>query len=333
MREKTPLHAMAADGGAFSNRIRRLVGAAPTGASPRRVGFAGVLVVTMVVGLAIPSLTAAPVGSASAQAPAPVSSEWKDMEGEWQATGFGGSIKLHFERPGWGECSLTFDDDSFGEVEDGVYHLEREAGTFILEGGRFPRGWRKAVFRPDPEYAAEMKRLGYDIDDEEDLLELAIHDVTLDFARGIAAAGFDISRSRLIEFHIHDVTPEYIQAMADAGYDQLTPSRIVEFRIHGIAPEYVRRMAATGFEELTPSRIVEFRIHGVTPEFVRGLAEVGYGDMSPGRIVEFKIHDVSPEFIRDLADHGITDVSPEKLIEYRITGIPWDAIKKNSSSM
>ncbi len=419
MRGRTPVHAMAADGGAFRSRIRRLVGAEPSAASPRRAGFAGVLVVTMVVGLAIPSLTAAPVGTASAQVPAPVSAEWKNIEGEWQATGFGGSIKLHFERRGWGEFSLTFDDE-FGEAGDGVYHLEREAGTFILEGGRFPRGWRKAVFRPDPEYAAEMQGLGYDIEDEEDLLELAIHDVTLDFARGIAAAGYDISRTRLIEFHIHDVTPEYVRAMADAGYDQLTPgkivefrihdiepdyvkrmaavgydeltpsrivefkihdiepeyvermaaigyedltpdrivefsihgidpeyvekmaairyegltpSRIVEFSIHGITPEYVGKMAASGFEELTPSRIVEFSIHGITPEFVRGLAEVGYGDMSPSRIVEFRIHDVTPEFIRDLADHGITDVSAAKLIEYRISGIPWEAIKKDSSSM
>jgi hypothetical protein len=361
MRDRTPVHAMAADGGSFRNRIRRLAGAAPSGPSPHRAGLSAVLVITLVVGLLVPSLSASPVTGVSANAVASVPSAWKDVEGEWRAEGFGGSVRLHFESPGWGEITLTFDGEKF-DSSGGNLLLERDAGTFILEGGRMPRRWRKAIFRPNAEFAAGIEELGYEIEDERKLLELAIHDVTLDFARGIAAAGYDISVSRLVEFHIHDVTPEYVQAMADAGYDQLTPSKIVEFAIHDIEPDYVARMAAIGYEDLTPSRlvefavhdisaeyverlvasgydkftpsrIVEFAIHGVQPEFVRELVELGYGDLDPGKLVEFRIHDVTPEFIRDLRDHGLTDVSPSKLVEYRITGVPWEDLRKGTTRL
>jgi beta-lactamase regulating signal transducer with metallopeptidase domain len=143
MRERTLVHTMGADGGVFRNRIRRLVGAPVAGASPRRAGLAGLLVVTLVAGLAIPSLTAAPLGTATAKETTPAASVWKDIEGEWRAEGFGGSIKLHFDRPSRGKMTLQFDDDHFTETGDGGYRLEREAGTFVLAlaaGGRRSSG-------------------------------------------------------------------------------------------------------------------------------------------------------------------------------------------------
>lgn len=327
MRKRTLVHAMAADGGAFRDRIRRLVGVEPVGHGRFRAGLAGVVVVTLVIGLSIPTMTAATAVEAGVGIPA-ASSTWKDVEGEWRAEGFGGQIRLHFEMPKWGEFSMTFDDDSLVESSDGSYRLERDAGTFILEGGRIPRKWRRAIFRPDAAYASALEGMGYTIEKRESLLELAVHDVTIDFARGIAEAGFDIATGKLVEFHIHDVTPSYVKAMADAGFDQLTPSRVVEFAIHDIEPGYVKRMAAIGYEDLTPDRLVEFAIHDVEAEYVERLAAIGYDDLTPGRIVEFAIHDVDAEYVERLAATGYDDLTPGRIVEFAIHDVDVEFVER-----
>jgi Zn-dependent protease with chaperone function len=321
MRERMPVHAMAADGGAYRDRIRRLVGPAPSGISPRRAGLAGVLVVTLLLGLAVPSLTAAPGGRAAAQTPEIVSSRWDEIDGEWRAGGFGGRVRIHFDLAGWGECSITMDDDDLREAEDGSYRLERDAGTFILEGGRFPRKWRDAVFRADPAYASAMQDMGYEIKKGTDLLELAIHEISLDYARGFAESGYDLTAGRLVEFRIHDVTPGYVRAMADIGYDELTPGRVIEFKIHGIEPEYVRRMAAVGYDELTPDRIIEFAIHGIEPDYVERMAAIGYEELTPSRIVEFSIHGIDADYVERMAAIGYEELTPSRIVEFSIHGV------------
>lgn len=327
MRERVPVHAMAADGGAFKSRIRRILGVPSTDVDSRSSrAMAGVLVVALVLGLFVPSLTAAPTGSGDASA-APPASQWKDIKGEWRAEGFGGSIRLHFDLPAWGECSLTFDNDNLTETDDGL-RFERDAGTFILEGGRIPRRWREAIFRPDPVYAEKIQDLGYDIEKEEHLLELAIHDVTLDFASGIAAAGYDISRGRLIEFHIHDVTPAYVRAMADAGYEELTPGRIIEFAIHDVEPEYVRRLAAIGYDDLTPGRMLEFAIHDVEAEYVERMAAIGYDDLTPSRLLEFRIHDVTPEYVERMASIGYDELTTSRILEFSIHDVEPEYVER-----
>jgi hypothetical protein len=327
MRERIPALAMAADGGAFKNRIRRILGVPPSDTNPRgSTAVAGALAVALVLGLLVPSLTVAPVEAAS-RATDSIESNWEDVEGEWRAEGFGGSIRLHFDLDDWGECSLTFDDDRFKDSGDG-YRLERDAGTFILEGSRIPRKWRKAIFRPDPAYAAEFQKLGYEIDDSKRLLDLAIHDVTLSFASGIAEAGYDLSVGQLIGFHIHEVTPEYVRAMADAGYEELTPQRIVEFAIHDVEPEYVQRMAAIGYDDLTPTRLLEFAIHDVEADYVERMVAAGYDDLTPSRLLEFRIHDISPEYIERMAAIGYEGLTPARLIEFAIHGIEPDYVER-----
>ena len=327
MRQHIPAHAMAADGGAFRNRIRRLVGVAPSGAGGHRAGLAGVVVITLILGLSVPSMTAATAVEAGVGIPA-ASSTWKDIDGEWRAEGFGGKIRTHFDLPGWGEFSMTFNDDSLRESSDGGYRLERDAGTFILEGSRIPRKWRQATFRPDPAYAAAMEGMGYDMETSESLLELAVHDVTLDFARGISEAGFDIPLGKLVEFHIHDVTPEYVRAMADAGYDQLTPSKIVEFAIHDIEPAYVKRLAAIGYDQLTPDRLIEFAIHDVDAGYVERMAAIGYDDLTPDRIIEFAIHDVDAEYVERMAATGYDGLTPDRIIEFAIHDVDIELVER-----
>ncbi|HYW68346.1 MAG TPA: M56 family metallopeptidase [bacterium] len=327
MRQRIPAHTMAADGGAFRDRIRRLVGGEPSGASTRRAGLAGVLVLTLVFGLAVPSITAAPVGDANAQTASLISSTYNDVEGEWRAKGFGGTVQMHFDLDDWGEMTMTMDSDDLVESGDG-YRLQKDAGTFVLEGSRMPRKWRKVVFRPDPAFATALVNMGYDVENSEQLMELAVHEVSLDLARGIADAGYDVPLDTLVAFQIHDVTPDYVRAMADAGYDELTPDKIVAFAIHDIDPDYVKRMATAGYEDMTPDGMIAFAIHDIEAEYVERMAAVGYEDLTPDRLIEFAIHDIEPEYVERMAAVGYEDLTPNRIIEFAIHDIDAEYVEE-----
>jgi len=331
MRSKAPALSMGADGGSLTARIRRLAG---RGASHRRSGgysLTGFLVLAVLAALALPALTGA---ESDALADIARTDGESVIRGEWRTAGFGDELWLRFVvRSGDGnkrtsECKMTMSADKFVESSTGELTLVRDAGTFVLEGQRFPDTWRPCTFVPNAEYARGLRELSYDFDGNDRLFSLAIHDISLDFAAGIADAGYEISLDKLVEFRIHGVTPTYVQDMASAGYADLTPSGIVEFRIHDVTPEYVREMAAIGYDELSQSKIVQFKIHGISAEYVREMAEIGYDELSASRIVEFSIHDISPEYVREMAESGYDDLSPSRIVEFSIHGVSPEFVRE-----
>lgn len=199
------------------------------------------------------------------------------------------------------------------------FEIPRDAGTLRFQGSfDGSKGKGTFTFAANPDYTRQMQALDYEISDSR-LLELYIHDVSLDFAREMTALG-KVSTSKLIELSIHNVTPEYVREMASLGYEALTASKLVEFKIHGVSPELVRALVETGYKDLPPNRVVEFKIHGVTPEYIRGLADAGYRDLPPNKLVEFKIHGVNEKFIRDAESRGYKNLTPNELVELKLIG-------------
>jgi hypothetical protein len=170
------------------------------------------------------------------------------------------------------------------------FELPRDAGTFHFQGrfeGRQGTGF--FTFEGNPTYVRQMGAMGYQVWDSR-LMELALHDVSLDFVRQMRELGYGkASLDRLVEFRIHGVTPEFVRGMVNAGYRDLPAERLVEFKIHGVDPDFVQGMTDAGYRDVPPERLVEFRIHGVTPEFVRKAAAKGYKNLSPEDLVELKI--------------------------------------------
>jgi beta-lactamase regulating signal transducer with metallopeptidase domain len=339
LRAPSPRLAMAADGGSLVDRIRRLVGAPAPGS--RRSWLAGALALSLLpFGLTFNfsrsadladeggsggSAMESPVASAAS---APSRGTTEERRGTWSAERQNdGRIQLRMRMSGtWGnwEESNSHPASAFKGLGAGPevrFELARDAGTFHFEG-RFEgrKGKGSFTFEGNPAYLRQMGAMGYQVSDSR-LMELALHDVSLDFVRQMRELGYGkASLDRLVEFRIHGVTPEFVRGMVNAGYQDLPAERLVELKIHGVDPEFVQGMTDAGYRDVPPERLVEFKIHGVDPEFVRGIVEAGYRDLPPERLVEFRIHGIDGGFIRKAAAKGYKNLSPEDLVELKILG-------------
>jgi hypothetical protein len=241
------------------------------------------------------------------------------------------------------------------------FEMRREAGTITFEGTfREGRGAGDLSFEPDREFPKKLRALGLDVrignkDDEYDLLNLAIWDVSIDFIRSMRGIGYRVPFDKYVSFRIFKVDPDYVRQMAALGFDHLSADKLVETRIHGATPEYIREMRAAGedlaldeyiqsrifqvtpefkaemsrlgFHDLDRDRLTQFRIHGVSADFIREIRKLGYSRVTADQLVAMRIHGVTPEFIRRVADAGYHKVPVEKLVEMRIFDIKPEMVK------
>ena len=239
------------------------------------------------------------------------------------------------------------------------FSLRREAGTVSLEGSfRNGSGGGEFVFAPNPAYLATLRDLGVPVErskphgrsdsQEEQLLALAVLDVSTDFIRSMQAVGYreslddyiamrifqvdpalvtefralgmELAADDLVAGRIHGVSPAYVRQMRDLGHAGADFDDLIATRIHGATPEFIDEMRELGYGDLKLDDYVAFRIHGVTPHFVEELAELGYRDLGADDLVAFRIHGVTPGFIRDLAADGYRDISADDLVSMKIHG-------------
>ena len=148
-----------------------------------------------------------------------------------------------------------------GTVEFEYIH---DAGRLLCEG-RFLLGHGSGTytFAPDQKFAAELRRLDYDMPDEEELFSMLMSDVSLEFARGVKDAGLDPTTRQLIDLRNHGVTRAYIQDARAAGYRDFTAKDYIDLRIHGVNGDYLRRLRDAGMRNLSASQIARLKIHGV----------------------------------------------------------------------
>jgi hypothetical protein len=253
-------------------------------------------------------------------------------ESDWPMSVFAG---VDFSKPGRQDVRFTITRDG-GKIEcDGFLNDGEGAGIFH--------------FQPDPNYAGEMQKIGFPINEDKQY-SMALHDVSLEFARqmkdehlsGLNAdkliafrifqvdsefiehlrtAGLNISDSdKLVAFRIHGVTPEMVRFLHQAGY---TPDEdtLVAMRIHGATPEWMEELKKRGYDHVDLEQLIAFRIHGVSPEFIEKLQGLGYAHPDPAQLVAMRIHNVTPEYISGLRARGLRDLSIDQLVSMRIQGI------------
>jgi hypothetical protein len=251
---------------------------------------------------------------------------------DWTASSFPG---VDFSKPGRQDVHFTISRDA-GKIEcEGFLNDGEGAGIFH--------------FQPDPNYAGEMRKLDFSVDEEKQY-NMAVQDVSLEFARqmrnehltdldadklvafrifrvdsafieGLRSAGLKISDSdKLVAFRIHGVTPEMVRALRAAGY---TPDAdmLIAMRIHGATPEWMEELKQRGYDHIDMEKLIAFRIHGVSPEFIEKLQGLGYKHPEPDELVAMRIHNVTPEYISDLRSRGMHDLSIDQLVNMRIHGI------------
>jgi hypothetical protein len=205
------------------------------------------------------------------------------------------------------------------------FEIVRDAGRFLCEGitgvGRGTGGFR---FEPNPNYAEQLRQMGYTSPDSEQVFSMAMHDISLEFARFIRDSGLRASTRELIDLRIHGVTREYIAEMRGFGFTELVARDFVEMKIHGVKPEFVRGLKAAGYN-LTSREIVEMKIHGVTNEFMTELKQAGF-NLTQREIVEMKIHGIDSQYIRELKSYGLNPPARD-LVQMKIHGVRPEYLK------
>jgi len=252
-------------------------------------------------------------------------------ESEWPASSF----SVDFSKPGRQDVHFTIARDA-GKIEcEGFLDNGEGAGIFH--------------FQPDPNYAREMDALGFPVDEEKQY-NMAVQDVSLEFARkmkaelltgldaekliafrihgvdsafieDVRAAGLKIADSdKLVAFRIHGVTPQMIRVLHQAGYSP-DEDTLIAMRIHGAIPEWMAELKNRGYDHVDLEKLIAFRIHGVSPEFIEKLQALGYSHPEPDELVAMRIHNVTPEYISALRSRGMQNLSIDQLVSMRIHGI------------
>lgn len=195
----------------------------------------------------------------------------------------------------------------------------RDAGKLVCEGTfHFGRGLGTFTFQPDPNYKAELEKLGFRLVGEKKELDYFMADVSLDFARAVNQANLHASSDELFEMRIHGLTRDYIADMRATGYTNLTARDYIDLKIHGVKTEFVRGLKKAGYD-VSAKKIVELAIHGVDAEFMADLKRAGY-NLEIDKIIEMKIHGISRDYIQTLASYGLKPRA-EDLVQMKIHGI------------
>jgi hypothetical protein len=173
----------------------------------------------------------------------------------------------------------------------------------------------------------------------DDIVRLAVIDVTIAHVRGLAQAGYpNLSIDDVVRTRIHRVTPEFVRDLAAVGYKNISPSTIsfawpstgrhrrtsrrfrmpairaqsvedlIRFRIHKVTPEFIKAIEARGYKNVPAEDLVKMRIHKVSPEEMDQLKALGFGGMGIDDLVKFRIHRVTPEFIKSMKDLGFVTI-------------------------
>lgn len=341
LRRTDPSFSMAANGASLLDRIRRLAGRPPKVEHKPGVGLMNLVALIALLGFGMLTFDCQTTRTASAARIVPEAMQsipsQNTIQGRWEIEPRREHILLKMRRDSNSRMGFTIHPDeleAFSVGKNRSFRLERDAGKFVFEGdvkkesGSYS-GSGEWTFEPSSAYVEELEGLGFEIASDEKAMELAIHDVTLDFVHGLDREGYrGFSINKLVELRIHDVTPEYIHELAALGYKELSLSKLVEMQIHDVEPEYIRAMKDLGYHDLSASELVEMQIHDVTPEFVGELAELGYADLTTSKLVELQIHDVEPEYIRALGEMGYNDLSASKLVEMQIHDVDLTYIRE-----
>jgi hypothetical protein len=196
----------------------------------------------------VPSHPAPPAGVTTVQT-APVSGTWRmRVEDSWTWTRKNGerwiSIQLRRDMDRRFGISVPMSELESAGVRGGAWSgsnvtfaLRRDAGTIDFKGSfDNGRGTGDFTFTPNAEFVRAMQARDKSLT-ADDVLKLAIHDVSRSFMQAIEAQGYsNLDTEDLVKMRIHGVDADYIAAFRKAGYDKLSVEQLVKTRIHGATP-------------------------------------------------------------------------------------------------
>lgn len=206
------------------------------------------------------------------------------------------------------------------------FALNRDAGIVTFEGSfRDGYGGGQFSFAPNRQYFDSLRSLDVQAEDldvgqtlEEELLQLAVNDVSIAYIKSMQAEGYRVSLEKYVAFRIFRVTPELVREFRALGFEKIDADDLISSQVHKVTPAYVREMRAAGFRNLSLDDLVTSRVHKATPEFLAEMKSLGYGDIDFDEMISFRVHKVTADFIRELRELGYSNIAADDLISMRV---------------
>ena len=184
------------------------------------------------------------------------------------------------------------------ERHDVKFVIARDAGRFDCDG-YLDQGEGAGFFRfsPDPRFAGSMRAIGFDGIDENQQFAMAVHDVTLAYARQMKGMNLNgLTTEKLLAFRIYDISQEFRRELRTECLAASDADKLVAIRVHGVTPQMVREMRKLGLVT-DEDQYIAFRVHGVSPEFIAKIEAFGYSHLAPRQLIAMRVHGFTPEFI------------------------------------
>jgi hypothetical protein len=205
---------------------------------------------------------------------------------------------------------------------DVAFSMTRDAGRVDFEGYiKDGEGAGTYRFTPDAKYVPAMRAVGFDDIDDAKQFAMALHDVSVEFAKAMKAEKLDnLDTDKLLAFRIFDVNAQYMREMRAAGLPARDADKLIAFRVHGVKANDVAAMRKSGIEA-NEDQLIAFRVHGVTPDYVAKVEKLGFGRVEPDQLVAMRVHGVTPEYIAGLKSRGMKNLTIDKVVSLKIHGI------------
>jgi hypothetical protein len=205
---------------------------------------------------------------------------------------------------------------------DVAFSMTRDAGRLDCEGYmKDGEGAGTYLFTPDAKYVPAMRAVGFDDIDGAKQFAMALHDVSVAFAKQMKAEDLDnLETDKLLAFRIFDVNPQFIREMRAAGLPAKDADKLIAFRVHGVTPAVVRDLRKSHIDA-SEDQLIAFQVHGVTPEYVAKVDKLGFGRVGADQLVAMRVHGVTPEYIASLKSRGMKDLTIDKVVNLKIHGI------------
>ncbi len=171
------------------------------------------------------------------------------VSGSWsiQPSSHQGEVQLSFvhensnHSSSWRLADLKGFSFSNGARSDVQFVIDRDAGRVDAEGSASSNTAAGSFrFTPAPGYSDKLRQLGLGDISPESQISFALVDVSLAFARDIAALKIDgLTADKLLAMRIHGVDAAYVKEIRVAGGRANNADQLIAFRIHSVSPALV----------------------------------------------------------------------------------------------
>lgn len=217
------------------------------------------------------------------------------------------------------------------ESKDAREDAEAEADVVTVEAAEYDEGDAESRFTAQewerlasagvgPRYVANLARAGYPDLDVAELVKLAQHGVTSEYAGKLHRLLDGPSVDELVRLATHGITSTYVRAMRDE-LPEVEVEDLVRLASNGISSRYVAGIREMGVDDLETDDLIRLASNGVTLEWFSSLRWMGYEDVSVDRAIQLRNSGVTPEYASSLRILNRDQITLDELPELRNQGV------------